>query len=299
MRTEPFVSVIIPCYNRSSMIEKTIKSLQEQTYTNYEIIVVDDGSTDNTEEVVKKLVDSKTSYVRKENGERAAARNYGARLAKGSYLNFFDSDDIALPNHLSEAARLISEKNNPEWLHLGYQWANEKGRVYKTENQFRGEFLNDLLADGNHLSCNGVIVRKDIFLKHPFNEDRALSASEDYELWLRLAARYPLYYSNVVTTIIIDHKSLAARKTSDETLIRRLKLLLHYLYQDETVVKKYEKDLHKIKMDAHSYIALYLAEQPAYKLKSLGYMAVALSNSLSFFLKRRFYATVKKLLFQW
>ena len=299
MVAEPFISVIIPCYNRASMIAKTIRSLQQQAYNHYEIIVVDDGSTDNTEQVVAEMVDPRTRYFKKSNGERAAARNYGARLAKGDYLNFFDSDDLALPNHLSEAGKLISTKHNPEWLHLGYKWADEEGKVFKVEDNFSAALLNDAIADGNHLSCNGVFVRKDIFLQHLFNEDRALSASEDYELWLRLAARYPLFYSNVVTSIIIDHKSINDRKTNDRDLIRRLKLLLYYLERDEKVMQRYKKQFHKIEMDSHSYIALYLAEQPPYKLKSIYYMLVALGNSLSYPKKRRFYATIKKLLFQW
>lgn len=299
MKADPFISVIIPCYNRASMIAKTIQSLQQQHYNDYEILVIDDGSTDNTEGVVNEIANAKTSYFKKINGERAAARNLGAGLAKGSYLNFFDSDDIALPNHLSEAAKLILEKNNPEWFHLGYKWADGNGKVFKVENHFSAQFLNDTITDGNHLSCNGVFVRKDIFLHHLFKEDRALSGSEDYELWLRLAARYPLHYSNVVTSVIVDHKAIEERKTTDKNLIKRLKLLLHFLQQDKMVMKRYEGQFQKIRMDSYSYIALYLAEQPAYKLKSIYYMLVALSNSLNYPGKRRFYATIKKLLFQW
>jgi len=299
MKAKPFISVIIPSYNRASMIAKTIESLQQQDYNDYEILVIDDGSTDNTEQVVKEMTDGRTTYFKKKNAERAAARNYGARLAGGSYLNFFDSDDLALPNHLFEASKLISEKHNPEWFHLGYKWADEEGKIFKVEDNFSAELLNDTIADGNHLSCNGVFVRKDIFLQHLFNEDRALSASEDYELWLRLAARYPLHYSNTVTSVIIDHKSINDRKTNDRDLICRLKLLLYYLQQDEKVMERYEKQFHKIEMDSHSYIALYLAEQPPYKLKSIYYMLLAMGNSLSYPWKRRFYATVKKILFQW
>jgi glycosyltransferase involved in cell wall biosynthesis len=299
MKANPFISVIIPSYNRASMIAKTIESLQQQDYNEYEILVIDDGSTDDTEHVVQEMIDSRTTYFKKLNAERAAARNYGARLAKGNYLNFFDSDDLALPNHLSEASKLISEKHNPEWLHLGYKWANGEGKVLKAENHFSTGFLNDVIADGNHLSVAGVFVRKDIFLQHLFNEDRALSASEDYELWLRLAARYPLHYTNEVTSVYVDHKSFDARKTTDKDLICRLKLLLHYLQQDEKVIERYKKQFHKIKMDSHSYIALYLAEQPPHKLKSIYYMLVAMGDSLSYAKKRRFYATIKKLLFQW
>src|SRR5687768_455415 len=118
MKAEPFISVVVPSYNRADLIAKTIISLQKQTYSNYEIIIVDDGSTDGTEEVIKEILDKRTFYVRKENAERAVARNFGAKLAKGEYVNFFDSDDIALENHLQEAAGLILRFANPEWFHL-------------------------------------------------------------------------------------------------------------------------------------------------------------------------------------
>src|SRR5437764_8362427 len=101
-QNKPFISVVVPSYNRADLIGKTLRSLQQQEYDQYEIIVIDDGSTDNTEEVVKAIGDQRISYIKKGNAERAAARNFGARIAKGEYVNFFDSDDLALPNHLSE-----------------------------------------------------------------------------------------------------------------------------------------------------------------------------------------------------
>src|SRR5687767_6071987 len=120
---EPFITVVVPTYNRADLIADTIKSLLAQEYQNYEILVIDDGSTDNTEQVVNALKADKVSYIKKGNAERAAARNYGASLAKGEYVNFFDSDDIALPNHLSEAANMISLNKHSQWFHLGYAWA--------------------------------------------------------------------------------------------------------------------------------------------------------------------------------
>src|SRR6476660_9734655 len=119
-----FFSVVVPTYNRADLITKTLQSLLNQQYTNYEIIVVDDGSTDNTEEVVKSLDNQRIIYVKKNNAERAAARNYGAAMAKGEYINFFDSDDLAYPNHMSEAIRIIKQHQKPEWFHLSYAVAD-------------------------------------------------------------------------------------------------------------------------------------------------------------------------------
>ncbi len=299
MALNPLISVVIPTYNRADLIVKTINSLQLQQYKNYEIIIVDDGSTDNTAEVVQPLLNDKTHYVLKENAERAAARNYGVSISKGEYINFFDSDDIALPNHLATAAAMIEEKGDIEWFHMAYSWADPQGNIFRETNHFSGQTLNHIMCNGNPLSCNGVIIRKDIAQKHKFNEDRALSASEDYELWCRLAARYPLHYTNTITSVVIDHEARSVRRINGDKLIRRLQLLVSYLQQDEEVRRYFGKDFDKIKMDANSYIALHLGEIPGYKLKSIFFLFKSFTNSMTVIKNKRFYATLKNILIKW
>lgn len=299
MQQNVFLSIVVPTYNRADLIAKTLATLQKQAYEPYEIIVVDDGSTDDTEGIVTSMLNDKTTYHKKNNAERAAARNFGAMLAKGRYINFFDSDDLALENHLSAAANLIAEKDQPEWFHLGYEWAYPDGTVFSKEDKFTGETLNDKLGGGNCLSCNGVFVRKDIFLENRFNEDRALSASEDYELWMRLAARYPLYYTNTITSVVVDHEARSVRTLNAKKLITRIRLLMQYLKQDDGVMRRYGAGFNRIEMEVNSYIALHLATQPAQKLTSLRYNIKALINSPALLKKRRFYATFKNILLKW
>src|SRR5262245_32601052 len=107
-----FFTIVIPTYNRAQLIDATIQSVLQQTYRNYEVIVVDDGSTDNTEEVVKKYLAPNFIYYKLEHGERSAARNFGTSKAKGDYINWFDSDDIMLPNHLEELNKAIKQHNH-------------------------------------------------------------------------------------------------------------------------------------------------------------------------------------------
>lgn len=295
----PFFTIVVPTYNRADLIAKTLESLLRQTYPHFEIIVVDDGSTDNTAAVVSKNTDPRVQYVKKNNAERAAARNFGAARAKGHFVNFFDSDDIALPNHLQEAANVLAAHPDAAWFHLGYSWATPDEHVFRNVNSFSGDTLNAIMSHGNPLSCNGVFVRTDIIRANPFNEDRALSASEDYELWCRLTARYPLYYSNTITSLVIDHEMRSVRTIHGEKLINRLSLFTKYLKEDQVTVNYFGKDFAKIKMDANSYIALHLANEPKFKLKSIAYLCKALGDSPALLTNKRFYATIKNILIKW
>jgi len=298
-QSQIFFSIIVPTYNRANLISSTLSSLQNQDYGQYEIIVVDDGSTDNTEEVVKKISDKRITYIKKKNAERASARNFGVTMAKGEYVNFFDSDDLALPNHLTEAVKVININKAPQWFHLSFAIANSKGKVIRNADNYTLSDLNQQLIEGNILSCNGVFIRKDIIVANKFNEDRQLSASEDYELWCRLAARFPLYYSNTVTSLVIDHEMRSVRKINAKQLIKRLNLLIFYLQNDPIVITCFGKDFKKIEMYASSYIAVHLSSHPSFKLKGIVYLIKAFRASKAITRKKVFYATIKNLLIKW
>src|SRR5688500_3798223 len=100
MKKPILFSIVIPTYNRSVFIKKIVDCFINQSYSNFELIVVDDGSTDDTGKVLENITDSRIRYYWKENGERGAARKFGALMSKGDYINYFDCDDIAYSNHL-------------------------------------------------------------------------------------------------------------------------------------------------------------------------------------------------------
>src|SRR4051812_44113881 len=254
MSSNLLFSVVIPTYNRASFIEKTIVSVLNQDYQNFEIVVVDDGSTDNTEAIVCSIKDPRLFYHKKKNEERAKARNYGAQQCKGAYINFLDSDDTVYPNHLSEALKIIEANNSPELFHLNYDIVNQLTNSIVPGKNIDGDLNIKLVSRGNLLSCNGVFLRKDIALAYPFNEDIDLSASEDYELWLRLAARFKIYYSNTITSSIINHEQRSVLNFKKEKLIRRLHLFIHYIYSDEQFAKKYDNYKKLILSYSQSYI---------------------------------------------
>ena len=299
MQKPIYFSIIVPTYNRADLIVNTLKSLQNQEYKNYEIIVVDDGSNDNTTEVVKNIADERITYVKKTNGERAAARNFGAAIAKGDYVNFFDSDDIALPHHLSESVKIINQNNFPEWVYVAYALADSKRNIIQAQNKFVGKTINNQMVRGNVLGCNSVFVRRDIFLLHKFNEDRVLSASEDYELWCRLTARYPLYYSNLISSLIIQHDQRSVNTITGAQLINRISALKKYLKQDKEVVKYFGKNFSKIEMHLFGYISLHLSEYRAFKTRSLFYLSKSIAMNPVFITKRMFYAIIRNIFFRW
>jgi glycosyltransferase involved in cell wall biosynthesis len=295
MQDAPFFSIVIPTYNRAHLIRQTIESVLAQEDTDFEVIVVDDGSRDNTEEVVRGLKDERVAYYRKENAERGAARNYGAALARGHYVSFFDSDDLLYPNHLSAARRLIEAEHEPEIFHLGFEMKDARGRLLYRVDSLKGE-LNEQLLSGNLLSCNGVFLRRDVALAFPFNEDRKLSASEDWELWLRLASRYPIHYSNEVTSVIVNHEERSVLSVDEAALLHRKDLTLKYLFEDQVFVEKYGRRRKLIENEFLSYMALHLAlaREPRRACKYLKDSVLLLPSSV---FRRRFLAVVKHIIF--
>ncbi len=295
MQANLFFSVVIPTYNRAGFVGKTIQSLLAQTYPHFEIIVVDDGSTDDTEAVVRGIGSDKLTYHKKQNGERAAARNFGARLAKGDYVNFFDSDDLAYPVHLQTALDLIAAKDKPEWLHLGYDFRDPEGNLLQQVNQLP-EVLNERLVKGNVLSCNNVFIRRDVALQYPFNEDRDLSVTEDYELWMRLASRFPLWHTNQISSTVVSHDQRSVITVNRDKLIRRQELFLKYIWQDAECLKKFGRSKKGMEADVYTYIALHLALTKQHRPDVVRYLfksVVTQPNALS---TRRFWASIKHII---
>jgi len=291
-RNNPYFSIIIPTYNRGDLIKATLKSLKDQSFDDFEVLIIDDGGHDDTEGVVASFNDSRFFYTWKKNEERAVARNTGTHLSKGKYLNFFDSDDVAYPHHLQTAYEFIQNQNNPEVFHLAYDFKSPNGAFLKSMDQFP-TLANKILAHGNSLSCNGVFIREDVAKTYLFNSDRALSASEDYELWMRLACRFPFHSINTVTTSIIDHEFRSVVKIDKRKLIKRKELFLKYLQEDKLFMEKYGKYLLKMKSDSYTYIALHLAIAGYEVSESIFYLKKALKLRPAVITERRFLGTLK------
>ena len=285
-------SIIIPTYNRASLIGNTIESVLRQSCAHFEILVVDDGSTDHTADVVGQYKDERVRYYWKENGERGAARNFGSALAKGAYLNFFDSDDCMYPNHLATARQMIEQHVSPEVFHVNFELINEQGHLVSPARQFTGS-VADYLILSNDLACDSVFVRRDIALKHPFNENRALSTAEDWELWLRLAARYPFYGSNTITYAQVAHTGRSLAKIHPERIIQRDERLLAILLKDQPFREKFSTCLPRFIADRYTFITLTLALTKNRRLATLHFLWKAIKADPSVIVRKRFLASIK------
>ncbi len=259
MMREPFFSVVIPTYNRAESIMFTLDSVFSQTYRNYEVIVVDDGSTDNTEAVVRTIQDERLRYTRIPNSERGAARNAGIALSKGLYVTFLDSDDVFFPDHLAVVSSGLVENKNPEIYHQAYG-IRENGIITEKWTSFGGKDINTaLLTIGNVMSCMGVFVRCDILSSLKFNEDRNLAGFEDWDLWIRLAARYPIVYSPKVTSALVHHSNRSVSNIPIAGMRTKVGKLLQTTFGDDMVRMKFGRLLPRFSALVLSYASLHLS----------------------------------------
>lgn len=200
---KPFFSIVIPVYNRQDLILKSIQSVVNQTYTNWELIVIDDGSTDKTADVVKQISDHRIFYYYQTNQERSRARNNGIKKATADFVCFLDSDDYYLENHLEELHKHIVENNQSVGLYATGAYVDRgKDRIKlnlydaKIEHPVRYIFFKKL-------DMNTVCVHKKIL--EQFNFDPEISIGEDTHLWLRIALNYPFYQVKKYTTVTVNH----------------------------------------------------------------------------------------------
>jgi len=291
MNEPVFFSIVVPTYNRAHLISATVESVLNQTYKNFELLVIDDGSTDDTESVMQKYISDKVRYFKKENGERGSCRNYGTALAKGDYINWFDSDDIMLPNHLEVASGLVTRFQRAELFSTGFRYQDGDGNLISTSNYPTD--INKELYKGNAIVIDCLFVRRDVALELPFNEDRALSASEDYELWLRMGAKYKFHTVPDITVAVIYHleRSVIAM-TNPNQLIARYTRFIQYSTADPSVAAFLGSNKDAFVMKNYLYLAVALAHHHHLD-QAKKYLKMAISSSPRIFLEKGFYAFLK------
>ena len=291
MSSQPFFSVIIPTYNRAHLIGHTLATVLEQTFGDFEVIVVDDGSNDATAKVVQALTDPRIRYVFQENGERSKARNNGTGKAAGKYITFLDSDDCFYADHLAKAKELIEQHADSVFFHMRYELVKPGSK--REMPVLKGD-LNRQLAGGNFMSCNAVFLRSEVAKTNLFNE--SLDAMEDWELWLRIAAQHKLAYAPVITSAIIEHDSRSVLQIDKGKLIRMVTTFLAAVKANRQVVQYYEKDMSKLISSCYTYISLHIALTKKDRLPAVRYLLKGISAHPGALFQRRTLAIFRHLL---
>lgn len=191
---KPFFSIIIPTYNRSYTLSRPIDSVLNQSFQNFELIIVDNGSTDNTQEwLSKNYKNDKIIYsYQTGSGSPASPRNKGISLAKGEWVCFLDSDDMWKKEKLEFILDAIQCQSNLDVIchneNLYYEDINKIGKISKY-GPFSKDMYREMLIFGNRLSTSATSVKIKFLKKNnlKFNEVNELATVEDYDLWLRLA----------------------------------------------------------------------------------------------------------------
>lgn len=183
----PRVSVIIPTYNRAALLREAIQSVLDQTFADFEIIVVDDGSRDETVSVVAGMGDSRVRYVYQVNAGRAAARNHGLSLAQGEFVAFLDDDDMFLPNKLTDQVAELERRPDCGLVVGGWRLVDVDGSLMwdVPPRHHVALGLTHWLHDC-HFIVHAPLVRHD-WLRRTNGFDKELEPAEDWGLWLYLA----------------------------------------------------------------------------------------------------------------
>lgn len=187
------ISVIIPCYNRQSLIARAIDSVLAQTYAALEVIVVDDGSSDNSADFIRRQYPNVKLLQQSQHGV-SHARNQGIRLAQGNWIAFLDSDDAWHTDKLQQQVSALQQQPQYQICHTHEIWIRKDKRVnqMRKHEKFGGHIYQHCLQQCL-MAPSSILINRDVFDKIGLF-DETLPVCEDYDLWLRITARYAVLY---------------------------------------------------------------------------------------------------------
>lgn len=193
MGQKPFFSIVIPTYNRKDFLKIALASVLKQTFSDYEVIVIDDGSTDDTKEIIKTLKNKNLRYFYQKNQGPAAARNKGIRAARGKFICFLDSDDRFCREKLEVTRQYIKKYPNYKVFHTEEIWYRNNRLL--SEKKYHKKPTGQVFKQALKLCCispSTTVIEKKIFSKIGLF-DNNLPVCEDYDLFLRLTSKYSVF----------------------------------------------------------------------------------------------------------
>ena len=196
----PEVSVIITCYNEAVFVENALQSVLKQTFLDFDVFVVDDGSEDNTREIILPYTKQhNVKYMFQKNRGLPAARNKGIQNSRGEYLAFLDADDSRLLQKLEKQIKYAEKHPGTALIYTDFYRYNEKGerfsQGYPKSYKNPEKFLPDIFMRDASIIPSTVIIKRDV-LKDVGYFDEELLMKQEYDLWIRIGGKYPIGYAN-------------------------------------------------------------------------------------------------------
>jgi glycosyltransferase involved in cell wall biosynthesis len=247
MKSIPFFSIVIPTYNRQHIIKIALDSVLCQTFQDFEILIIDNGSTDNTKQVIDSYSNTKIKYFYQTgSGSPASPRNRGIKKSLAPWICFLDSDDYWLPSKLEILNNAIkANKRADVFYHYEIMLNQKSGKETLLSHHRRlDDMYQDILENGNQLSTSATTIRRSFLTDHQllFNESHDFDIVEDYDLWLRIADKKAEFFmlKEVLGVYVVNGENLI----SDWGLyIANLKNLYHtHIYE----IQNYDKNTDKL-----------------------------------------------------
>ncbi len=248
-----FISVIIPAYDRCGVLGRAIESVLSQGYKKFELIVVDDGSNDYTQELLSRYKNQILMIVCNENSGPSAARNRGVEASSGEFIAFLDSDDLWLPEKLETQINFFHKKPGARICQTDEIWIRNNVRVNpRKKHKKKSGWIFDECLPLCLISPSAVMIHRSVF-KKAGGFDENFPACEDYDLWLRIALHYPVYL--IEKKLVIKH---GGHRDQQSVVIPsldkfRIKALCKILENEKLNQEQYQRVMEELKKKCQIY----------------------------------------------
>ena len=182
---KPLISIVMPAYNAISYIEKAIDSVKSQTYENWELLIIDDKSTDGTSDYLDTIHDDRIHVFHNDiNRGTSYSRNKAIHEAKADWIAFLDGDDMWAPTKLEKQVALLEENKEAQFIFTGSAFVNDQGQKMKYILTVPEKITRDEILQQNLISCSSVLVKKSLVMRYPFPGNAMIH--EDFAVWLQI-----------------------------------------------------------------------------------------------------------------